>query len=333
MVEASPAQLTEAEAEVYDRQIRLWGIEAQAKLRNAKVLVIGMDGLGAEIVKNIVLSGVKSVKMLDDKVATEKDLRNQFFIPPTSIGENRAEISQPRAQALNPLVTVTFDKKSISEKPSEYITNFDVIISCNQQLSINLRLSTECHKHKKSFYACSVFGTYGVAFSDLNAHKFTAEKMFVKKTGDIRKPQVNEIYFPELKKALEINTGSPEFIKSMRKIPPSFFILKVLLKFQEDHGRDPTPSEEDFLNLLKIRDSIFQNEPRTKEKLPDILFRCVTSGMPNPCCAITGAVVAQDVVKAVSGKGQPLRNFFFFDPITLTGHIQYIGPTNYNQTS
>lgn len=41
----------------YDRQIRLWGKNAQNRMSKAKVLVFGMRGLSVEICKNIVLAG------------------------------------------------------------------------------------------------------------------------------------------------------------------------------------------------------------------------------------------------------------------------------------
>jgi hypothetical protein len=47
-----------AEAELYDRQIRLWGATAQKRLQSSSILVFGMNALGAEIAKNAVLAGV-----------------------------------------------------------------------------------------------------------------------------------------------------------------------------------------------------------------------------------------------------------------------------------
>jgi len=55
------SEITKQEFEQYDRQIRLWGIDAQKRLRKSKVLLIGMGGLGAEIAKNLVLSGIDSI--------------------------------------------------------------------------------------------------------------------------------------------------------------------------------------------------------------------------------------------------------------------------------
>lgn len=41
--------MSEREAAVYDRAIRLWGAEAQARLMAAKLLVVGLSGLTAEV--------------------------------------------------------------------------------------------------------------------------------------------------------------------------------------------------------------------------------------------------------------------------------------------
>jgi molybdopterin/thiamine biosynthesis adenylyltransferase len=58
------------------------------RLRAAKVLLIGLDGFGAEIAKNIILAGVNSVTFLDHRNVTELDRCSQFFVPKEDIGKN-----------------------------------------------------------------------------------------------------------------------------------------------------------------------------------------------------------------------------------------------------
>ena len=55
--------LAAEDEERYDRQIRLWGAEAQQNLRNADILMVGVSGAGSEIVKNVVLSGINSMTL------------------------------------------------------------------------------------------------------------------------------------------------------------------------------------------------------------------------------------------------------------------------------
>lgn len=58
------------------------------RLRDAKMLLIGLDGLGAEICKNVVLTGIKSLTLLDDQHCCDHDQMAQFLIAPDSLGHN-----------------------------------------------------------------------------------------------------------------------------------------------------------------------------------------------------------------------------------------------------
>ncbi len=50
---------------LYSRQLYVLGRRAMKKLTHADVLISGMNGLGAEIAKNIILGGVRSAKLHD----------------------------------------------------------------------------------------------------------------------------------------------------------------------------------------------------------------------------------------------------------------------------
>lgn len=75
----APAALTSKETEIYDRQLRLWGVEAQQRMRGARVYIAGLSGIGTEVTKNLVLAGV-SVTLLDSQVVTPAHLSVNFFL-------------------------------------------------------------------------------------------------------------------------------------------------------------------------------------------------------------------------------------------------------------
>lgn len=52
------------------------------------MLVAGLCGLGAEVTKNLVLSGVKSLTMLDHRKVTQIDTCANFLAPHETLGEN-----------------------------------------------------------------------------------------------------------------------------------------------------------------------------------------------------------------------------------------------------
>jgi ubiquitin-like 1-activating enzyme E1 A len=68
-------------------QIRLWGVEAQRRIQQSKVLVYGLGGLHAEVAKNLVLAGI-NVTVQDPAVATAHDLSSQFMLDEASVGKH-----------------------------------------------------------------------------------------------------------------------------------------------------------------------------------------------------------------------------------------------------
>ncbi|KAG0222050.1 SUMO-activating enzyme subunit 1, partial [Mortierella sp. GBA43] len=126
-------KITEDEAALYDRQIRLWGLEAQHRMRNASILIVGMRAISNEVCKNIILAGVGSITLLDHETVTEQDLGAQFLVRQEDIGRNRAEAAADNARHLNPRVKVIVDQEDIVQKPDSYFSQFNVVCltGCN----------------------------------------------------------------------------------------------------------------------------------------------------------------------------------------------------------
>ncbi len=73
-----------------DRQIRLWGIEAQNRLSSSKILYSGITGAAVETAKNLVLAGVHAV-VQDSAMVKACDLGANFLLTEDDIGRNKAE--------------------------------------------------------------------------------------------------------------------------------------------------------------------------------------------------------------------------------------------------
>lgn len=80
-------QLTEDEAALYDRQLRLWGVEAQNRMLSSSLLIAGgFRGLAAEVSKNCVLAGVGKITLLDSEDVKESDLGANYFLREEEVG-------------------------------------------------------------------------------------------------------------------------------------------------------------------------------------------------------------------------------------------------------
>lgn len=344
MIEREDAVISEEEAAQYDRQIRLWGLDAQKRLRGSRVLLVGMGGLGAEVAKNLILAGVKGLTMLDHEQVTEESSRAQFLIPVTAKGKNRAQASLERAQYLNPMVEVRADTDRVEAKPDDFFLQFDVVCltCCSRDLMV--RVDLLCSRRNVKVFCGDVFGYHGYVFSDLGKeHNYVEEKPKVLKPKEesndgpeAKKPKVDPsettmikktTSFCPLKEALEVDWTSEKAKGSLKRTPVDYFLLHVLLKFRTDKGRDPDPESfaADSQLLLQIRDDVLEDMGVSSELLSDNFVSYCFSEM-SPVCAVVGGVLGQEVVKALSQRDAPHRNLFFFDGRKGSGVVDYFGP-------
>lgn len=328
--------ITEDEAAQYDRQIRLWGLDAQKRLRASTVLVCGLCGLGAEITKNLVLAGVKSITLLDHCSVTPIDTTSNFLAPSDSIGQNIAEASQERARNLNPMVQVSVDTEDIANKPDNYFTEFDVVViaRCSNKEQLT-RINEHCRRNNTLFYAGGLHGMFGYMFVDLNQHTFVEETKETteveidgkkQKTEETKMTENTASYVP-LSDALDVDWTSKDYAKMIKRMSCGYFIMQILLEFHSLHNRLPLPSsrEADIHELLTIKHSLLDKMEVPQTKLPDS-FPQLLFGQVSPACAIVGGVVAGEVIKAVSQKDRPHNNFFFYTPLDDgAGTVHLIG--------
>lgn len=80
-------EFTAKEAAIYDRQLRLWGVEAQKRMQNSRVLISGITALGSELAKNLVLAGI-NVTLQDSTSTALQDVQCQFLLHEKDIGVN-----------------------------------------------------------------------------------------------------------------------------------------------------------------------------------------------------------------------------------------------------
>jgi len=320
------AELSEAENELYDRQIRLWGIESQKRLRSAKILISGLNGIGAEITKNIILSGVNMVKLHDDKPVTEEDFCSQFLVSRKSLGRNRAEESVERAKSLNPMVEISTDIEALEHKDESFFKTFDVVIILGASNKEILRINQICRKNNVKFFTGDVWGMFGYGFTDLQEHEFIEDimkhKIVSQAEGKIKTELVTttlqrKVSFPPFSKVLEMDLPSQPS-NQLKRGSPSIMLLRVLQTFREKYKRDPQYQSRvyDIKLLQNLSHEIF-NDINIPESYFELIF-----GQISPVSAIVGGILAQEIIKAVTKKEAPNLNVFLFDPLKTCGFIE-----------
>eukprot|EP01117_Protostelium_nocturnum_P012351 TRINITY_DN4552_c0_g1_i1.p1 TRINITY_DN4552_c0_g1~~TRINITY_DN4552_c0_g1_i1.p1 ORF type:complete len:323 (+),score=107.95 TRINITY_DN4552_c0_g1_i1:68-1036(+) len=305
-------QLTEDEVKLYDRQIRLWGADAQRRMRDSKVLLIGFKGLNAEVCKNIVIAGINSVTILESGVTSLQDLGSHIFLEYSDVGHNRGTSSIRNISLLNPNAKLSSDETLIESKSEDFFKQFQVVCATNcnaQQLKFVNEL---CRKNGIFFFAADNFGQFGYFFSDLKSYSYV-KKAEGEENAD--KPQeVVTTHYSSFESAFSLNDWT-----RMKRTPALFFGLNVLFEFQKKEGRNPKSNDESDLKKWKeiseqiLKDHKVQVDFVSQEFLQS--FANNVSAEISPVCAVIGGILGQEIIKVISGKDEALNNFFFYNPI------------------
>ncbi|KAI9040261.1 E1 ubiquitin-activating protein AOS1 [Aspergillus affinis] len=327
------------EIALYDRQIRLWGVPAQERIRSANILLITFKSLANEVAKNLVLAGIGKLTVIDHETVKEEDLGAQFFVTEEHIGQNRAQAAAPSIREMNPRVHLHIDTDDVHTKQPEFFAGFDLIIATELDYATYTTINAACRIANRPFYAAGLHGFYGFVFADLITHDFVIERAKSNVSSATQETPtrsiVNITTKKEQDKVMELvtkrETYSPLILantsplpqdytrlpRKRRQVTPLLTCLRALWEFQKlSGGRLPTPSHQDlelFTKLARDRHHELKLDITTLDSGFLRTFLQNLGSELSPVAAFVGGRLAQDVINVLSAREQPIQNLLLFD--------------------
>ncbi|GAA5845811.1 hypothetical protein JCM3766R1_000323 [Sporobolomyces carnicolor] len=344
------AGITEDEAALYDRQLRLWGVEAQNRMRQSRVLLAGsFRGISTEVAKNIVLAGVGKVSLLDDSKVEWRDLGSGYWQREEDIGQFRVEVVAPRLQLLNPRVEITTHTRQDELLADEiFLDGFDLIVVTDRDAKTVSRVNALCRKLSKKFFAAASVGIHGWVFADLLQHDFVIDEQKSAGPGEPTKVvplKLSRSYCPFDDALTKHDFGAKGQKKLRKKTMKKREVLWAVL-CQSIHQL--SRSSDLWVSTLRLESEQEQDgnvdltteilRKKADEYLPSIGVAATDLSDPvisrfislrghefAPSCAIVGGVLGQDVLNTVGGKEEPVRNLMVFDGDLGEGGVWALG--------
>ena len=164
------SDLSEKELDRYSRQIMLEeiGYQGQLKLKQAKVCVVGVGGLGNPITTRLAAMGVGKIRIVDRDVIELSNLHRQTMFNEDDVGQVKVEIAAKKLRKLNPDIIIEELPVSVND-----FTAFDVVDGCDVVIdaldSVNARysLNKACIEKKIPFVTGAAVGVTGQSFTIL----------------------------------------------------------------------------------------------------------------------------------------------------------------------
>lgn len=153
----------EIDESLYSRQLYVLGHDAMRRMATSDVLISGLGGLGVEVAKNVILGGVKSVTLHDERTCTVADLSSQFYLSEDSIGQNRALASCEQLSELNHYVPTTAYTGPLTE---DFLKKFRVVVLTGASWSEQERIASITHAHNIALVIADTRGLFSQVFCD-----------------------------------------------------------------------------------------------------------------------------------------------------------------------
>lgn len=92
--------------EVFSRTELMLGKDAMEKLKNSRVAVFGIGGVGGHAAEALVRSGIGAIDLIDNDVVSKSNINRQMFATISSVGELKVEAARKRLLDINPEVNI-----------------------------------------------------------------------------------------------------------------------------------------------------------------------------------------------------------------------------------
>lgn len=143
----------------YQRQTLLTeiGEEGQFKLQKARVLIVGVGGLGCPVALYLAGAGVGHIGLADDDVVSIHNLHRQILYNESDIGLPKAECAVRHLHARNSDIEVkAYPVRLTSDNAEQLIAEYDIIVDGCDNHATRYLISDICHRLKKTYVYAAI---------------------------------------------------------------------------------------------------------------------------------------------------------------------------------
>jgi adenylyltransferase/sulfurtransferase len=165
------------ELERYARHIvlREVGGPGQARLKTARVLVVGAGGLGAPVLLYLAAAGVGTLGVVDDDAVSLSNLQRQVIFGTGDIGSRKVDIAEAAVARLNPHVAVEAHAIRLTPGHAQALVGaYDIVADGSDNFATRYLVSDACYFAGKPLVTAAL-GTFDGTLTTIRAHEKSAD--------------------------------------------------------------------------------------------------------------------------------------------------------------
>ena len=112
----------------FDRLKKIISENDFLKIESAKVVIIGVGGVGGAVLEGLVRSGIKNIIIIDNDNVDITNLNRQIITNMDNIGLKKVDVAEKRAKSINPECNITALTPFLTKNNLEILNDYDYII-------------------------------------------------------------------------------------------------------------------------------------------------------------------------------------------------------------
>lgn len=144
----------------YSRQIKLpeVGTEGQEKIRKAKVLIVGMGGLGCPVAQYLGAAGVGTLGLMDHDRVDWSNLHRQILYGAADVGKPKAETAKEKLQLQNENIRFEAYTEGLNQgNAQQVIKKYDVVVDGTDNFQAKYLINDACLLAQKPWVYASIY--------------------------------------------------------------------------------------------------------------------------------------------------------------------------------
>jgi tRNA threonylcarbamoyladenosine dehydratase len=165
------------------------GSEALEKLKNSKIIVFGLGGVGSYTVEALARSGIGTLILIDDETVCLTNLNRQIIATYSTIGKPKVDVTRDRVLSINPKCNVETHQTFVTCDNIESLipTDVDYVIDAIDTVSAKIGLVQWCSAHNVKIISCMGTG------NKLDPTKFKISDIYSTKICPLAKVMRHEL--------------------------------------------------------------------------------------------------------------------------------------------
>jgi tRNA A37 threonylcarbamoyladenosine dehydratase len=129
---------------------RLFGRQAQLKLKSAHILVIGIGGVGSWVAESLARTGIGGMTLVDLDDVCVTNINRQVHAVSSTVGQFKVDVMKTRLKDIHPEIEIETKQCFFNPKNLENIfsRSYDFVIDCCDDFTNKCFLIEYCRKNK-----------------------------------------------------------------------------------------------------------------------------------------------------------------------------------------